>query len=112
MVIVTTPTNRRPRMASVAQPKSSYKNHPALGQLKKQEIESICRRLEHHHRDSILSPARTVACFAWQILIGNVSCDAVRHYQNGTFSASAYCQSRQRLPLAVLEELSRQIMEQ
>lgn len=99
-------------MVSFSQWSESHKNHQAIAQLDKHEIERICQKQGHHFRDSTLSPGPTVQCFAWQIAMGNVTCDAVRHHQDGAFSASAYCQARQRLSLAVLEELSRQIADQ
>jgi hypothetical protein len=55
------------------------------------------------------NPVETIQQFGWQILMGNVSCDAVKHHADGVFTASAYCQARQRIPLAVLEALSRRI---
>lgn len=84
----------------------------ALSQLDEREVERICRHHGHRFRRTTLTPGRTVKCFAGQLLMGNVSCDAVRHQANGAFSASAYCQARQRLPLAVLSELSQRIVRQ
>lgn len=77
-----------------------------LKQLDQKTIERICQQQDYHYRQLKLPPAQTVECFAWQVLMGNVTCDAVRHRERGTFSASAYCQARQRLPLGVLRELS------
>jgi hypothetical protein len=72
-------------------------------------IEQICQAQGYHWRDGKLDPGATVQQFAWQILMGNVSCDAVRHHANGAFTASAFCQARQRLPLEVLAALSQRI---
>lgn len=80
-----------------------------LGQLDVAAVEQICQDKGHHWRDGKLTPAKTVECFAWQILMGNKTCDEVRHHENGDFSSPAYCMARQRLPLGVLEELNRQV---
>jgi hypothetical protein len=91
-------------MAIVAGIQATHKQ--ALGQLDQELVEALC--VEHHYpfRQTTLRPGQTVAHFAWQILMGNVPLDAVRHHANGAFSASALCQARQRLPLAVMQELS------
>ena len=98
--------------ASVAQSGRSDKHEHkhkfagALLQLNRHEVDRICREKGHHFRDGKLPPGRTVQCFGWQILMGNVSCDAVVHSANGEFTGSAYCQARQRLPLEVLKQVS------
>jgi len=83
-----------------------------LGQLDLAAVEQICRQKGHHWREGKLTPAKTVECFAWQVLMGNKTCDEVRHHENGQFSSPAYCMARQRLPLGVLEELNRQVSRQ
>jgi hypothetical protein len=77
-----------------------------LGQLDGKAVEQICRRLGHAWREGKLTPGKTVEHFAWQILMGNQTCDAVRHHGGGTFTAAAYCMARQRLPLGALEEVN------
>jgi hypothetical protein len=47
--------------------------------------------------------------FVQQIAEGNIPCAEVRHLSDRQFSDSAYCQARQRLPLQVLQELSRRV---
>src|SRR6266550_418176 len=111
MVFVTAPTNRRPRMASVAQTNRSDKQR-ALWQLDEAQVERMCQEKGHHFRDVKLPPGKTLRCFGWQMLMGNVTCDAVVHHANGAFSASAYCQARQRFPLEVLKEVSAGIVKQ
>jgi hypothetical protein len=93
--------------ASVAQFGCSNKPQPldrfaVLSQLDREEVDRICRQKGHPFRDVKLPPGKTVRCFGWQILMGNVSCDAVVHRSDGAFTASAYCQARQRLPLEVV----------
>src|SRR2546430_8643945 len=111
MVFVTAPTNRRPRMASVAQTNRSDKQR-ALWQLDEAQVERMCQEKGHHFRDFKLPPGKTLRMFGWQMLMGNVTCDAVVHHANGAFSASAYCQARQRFPLEVLKEVSAGVVKQ
>lgn len=84
-------------MASVAcrcvQDKSA-----ALKLLDQQVVEEICRQKGYRWREVKLPPGRTAACFGWQVLMGNVPCDAVAHHEDGDFTGEAYCMARQRLP--------------
>lgn len=91
-------------MASFAGSSASHKR--ALLNLDQELFDELCVRHGYHFRDTILRPGRTVKFFGWQMLMGNVPLDAVRHHADGAFSASAFCQARQRLPLAAMEELA------
>jgi Transposase DDE domain len=102
-------------MASVAQrDRSDKRRHRRTfsSYMDEPEVERICRERGHHFRNTTLTPGATLKWFAGQMLMGNVSCDAVRHQANGAFSASAYCQARQRLPLAVLADVAHRIVQQ
>ena len=68
-------------------------------------INAVCDDLDHDHRKRILDPVHTVHTFLTQILHGNVACTAMPHLMERCFSASAYCQARARLPLALFENL-------
>ena len=72
-------------------------------------IESVCDELDYHWRSGPLDPAHTVALFVQQIAEGNVPCTEVCHLSDRQFTDSAYCQARQRLPLEVVQELSRRV---
>jgi hypothetical protein len=72
-------------------------------------IHRVCLELGLDWRDRCLDPATTTVLFIKQIIHGNSSCAQVRHWGNRTFSAQAYCQARMRLPLAVLQTLSRRL---
>jgi hypothetical protein len=98
-------------MAIVASSYSSGK-FEALDLLDKTAIEQICVDQEYVWNEGKLGPARTVECFGWQVLMGNVSLDAVAHHQQMEFTGSALCAARQRLPLSVLEELSGRVSRQ
>ncbi|MEO6811812.1 MAG: hypothetical protein ABI353_22110 [Isosphaeraceae bacterium] len=50
----------------------------------------------------------TIYLFLLQILHSNTACQHVVHLGDGTFTDSAYCQARQRLPLAVFHRLLEQ----
>lgn len=56
----------------------------------------------HTWRDRLLDPVATVHLFVLQILHGNTACAHLPRLTGRSFSASAYCQARTRLPLAVL----------
>lgn len=77
-----------------------------LEPLSRTAIEEVCRELNHVWRSGPLDPANTVALFVRQIVEGNISCEQVRHLGSEPFTAAAYCQARQRLPLGVLRTLS------
>lgn len=59
----------------------------------------------HVWRNRLLDPVLTVRLFLLQILFGNVACTALRHWVDEAFTASAYCQARERLPLDGLKRL-------
>lgn len=68
-------------------------------------IEEACRRAGHRWRTRLLDPATTVYLFVLQVLHGNTACRHVVHFGGWTFTDSAYCQARKRLPLAVFDRL-------
>src|SRR3954451_22092045 len=81
-----------------------------LGVLGRANVERACEELGHDWRDRELDPATTLALFARQVICGNCPCAEVRHLAGGgdgcgTFSASAYCQARSRLPLPLCQAL-------
>jgi hypothetical protein len=86
---------------------------PILGRLRqditawlsKETIEEACHRVGHSWRDRILDPATTIYLFLLQVLHGNTACQHVVHFGGWSFSDSAYCQARKRLPLAVFQWL-------
>jgi hypothetical protein len=70
-------------------------------------IHVACRAAGHTWRDRLLDPVTTVHLFLLQILHGNTACSHLPRLTGQTFSASAYCQARARLPLAVCQALLR-----
>lgn len=76
--------------------------------LSAQAIEQVCRETNHKWRDRHLGPAQTIWAFLLQVLHGNTSCQHVLRLAQLTCSASAYCDARARLSLAVYERLLEQ----
>jgi hypothetical protein len=91
-------------MASIAGALDRIKRDP-LGVLDRQAVEEFCEELHYDYRQRELDPATTLALFVQQIICGNTSCGEVRHIAGGGFTASAYCQARQRLPLALCQAM-------
>jgi hypothetical protein len=75
-------------------------------QLQSDAIHTACREAGYTSwRDRLLNPVTTVQLFLLQILHGNTACQHLPHISGLRFSASAYCQARSKLPLAVLTHL-------
>ncbi|AGA27608.1 IS4 family transposase [Singulisphaera acidiphila] len=77
--------------------------------LSRETIEEACRQSNHSWRRRLLDPAATVYLFLLQVLHGNTACQHVVHFGNWSFTDSAYCQARKRLPLAVFHSLLEKI---
>jgi hypothetical protein len=86
---------------------------PILGRLRQdiaadltpETIEEACQQTGYCWRQRLLGPVTTIYLFLLQILHGNTACQHVVHFGNWSFSDSAYCQARKRLPLAVFHWL-------
>ena len=74
-------------------------------------IRQHCKELGFAYRERTLTPIVTTYLFLRQVLHGNVAAAQLRHHSGLTFTDSAYCQARARLPLAVLHGLLRRIAE-
>ena len=74
-------------------------------ELEASAIERICREEGVEWRRRVLDPVRTMQIFFMQVHHGNTACSHLPHLSRLRFSASAYCQARMRLPLAVFEKL-------
>jgi hypothetical protein len=95
-------------MASITASISRIKQD-ALGALGRGVVESVCIELGYAWRDRALDPATTIALFVQQVVHGNVPCSEVRHLAGKSFTPSAYCQARARLPLVVIQNLLRRV---
>jgi hypothetical protein len=69
-------------------------------------IQEACREETYSWRDRLLNPATTVYLFILQILHGNTACQHAVHFGRWTFTDSAYCAARKRLPLGVFRRLA------
>ena len=78
-------------------------------QLQPDRIRQQAKLMDHRWRRGPLDPAATVFLFITQVLNGNTAIMHLRHLAAMTCSASAYCQARMRLPLALIETLSQSI---
>jgi Transposase DDE domain len=86
---------------------------PILGRLRqdiaaglsRETIEGGCRQVNHPWRKRLLDPATTVYLFLLQVLHGNTACQHVVHFGPWSFTDSAYCQARKRLPRALFHWL-------
>jgi hypothetical protein len=81
-----------------------FRNAPAQ-QLDRPEILDACRRVDHTWRSCLLDPVAIIHLFLSQILHGNTAINHLVRISGLAFTASAYCQARSRLPLAVFQEL-------
>jgi hypothetical protein len=80
-------------------------------QLEPFALRELCRSLGCRWRDRILDPVTTIQLFLLQILHRNTACAHLPRLTGVNFTASAYCQARSRLPLAVLRALLRRVVE-
>ncbi len=91
-------------MVSITQALQQIKDD-LLTCLSRSSIQDVCGQLGYRWRAGKLDPVATVYAFIVQILFGNTACSELPHLLGATFSASAYCQARKRLPLALLQRL-------
>ena len=68
-------------------------------------IRKVCEALGHCWRERVLDPVATVHVFLLQILHGNTACSALARLAGLSFTATAYCEARKRLPLTVFAVL-------
>ena len=95
-------------MCSIAQAVQRIKS-AVLDTVPAQLIEQLCHELGHRWRQRDLGPVVTTHLFLQQILHGNIAIAHLRRVSGRTFTDSAYCQARTRLPLALLDRLQRAV---
>ena len=76
-------------------------------QLEPDAILRACHDVNYEWRDRCLDPVTTTQMFFVQVVNGNTACSHLRHLTKLDVTASAYCQARSRLPLAVFNRLLR-----
>jgi Transposase DDE domain len=72
-------------------------------------LRRVCGDAGLSWRQRLLDPITTIQLFVLQVLHGNVAVNHLRRLAGLTFTASAYCQARARLPLDVLQRLLRRV---
>jgi hypothetical protein len=96
-------------MAIIAARAQRVKEDPSLI-VDEQVVLRLCAETKHVWRDRTLDPVATLRALVAQIACGNTAITEVTRIMGDAFSASAYCQARQRLPVsvvkAVLEEFN------
>lgn len=94
------------RMVTAGTIAAALRRVKALPQLIEHDLVlDACRAAGHGWRDGPLNPLSTVTLFLIQVLHGNTAINHLRHLTPLAFTASAYCQARARLPLALFEHL-------
>src|SRR5262249_4001096 len=78
-------------------------------QLEPEAILTACRGAAYRWRERTLNPVTTTQWFFVQMLHGNTACAHLRHLTKLNVTASAYCQARRKLPLAVFQQLLRSV---
>ncbi len=73
--------------------------------LSEEHLTRICRESGATWRDRTLNPVMTIYVFLLQILHGNTAMTNLPRLSGKRFTPAAYCQARQRLPLAALRRL-------
>lgn len=68
-------------------------------------LAQLCRDAGMEWRQRVLDPVVTIQVFILQILHGNAACSDLPRIAGLKFTASAWCQARQRLALAALRRL-------
>jgi hypothetical protein len=73
--------------------------------LDRDAVQRLCRELGYRWRGRQLDPWTTLHLFILQVLNNNTAMTHLPHLSGERFTASAYCQARQRLPLGLLKQL-------
>jgi Transposase DDE domain len=79
------------------------------GQLAPEAILTACRGVAYRWRERTRDPVTTLPVFFVQMLHGHTACTPLRHLPTLDVTASASCQARLRLPLAVCAPLLRSV---
>lgn len=73
--------------------------------LDEQAIAQLCQEVGYTWRQRRLTPWATLHLFILQVVNQNTAMTHLPHLSGEPFTASAYCQARQRLPLKLLQKL-------
>src|SRR4051812_42197462 len=107
MVLLTHQKRRRPRMVSIQATLEAIKSNPRK-LLDPARILELCHAADYWpDADGPLAVPTLIELFMRQIIASNASIDAVRIMGGDAFTNSGYCQARQRLPLPVVQGVTR-----
>jgi hypothetical protein len=95
-------------MVSIAQAVDRIKEDPRAA-ISPSIIENVCVELGLPWRNTKLTPPVTVALLAQQVLAGNVSNPELIRIAGLDVTAAAYCTAKGRLPIEVVELISRRV---
>lgn len=73
--------------------------------LDRDTVERLCQKLGYRWRSRRLDPWTTLHLFILQVLNNNTAMTHLPHLSGEPFTASAYCQARQRLPQEMFKQL-------
>ena len=81
--------------------------------LRPERVNQLARGCGHAFRDTPLKPGETLVLFVRQVAHGNVACSAVSHLagEGLSFTDSAWCQARSRLPLDLVRRVHGEVAE-
>jgi hypothetical protein len=74
-------------------------------------INAACREENYSWKDRLLNPTNTVHLFILQILHRNTALNDLPRKTHASFTGSAFCKARRRLPLGVFQRLLRRLAE-
>ena len=77
--------------------------------LGKEAINAACREEQYSWKDRLLNPVNTIHLFILQVLNQNAPINDVPRKSGESFTGSAYCKARKRLPLGVFKSLVRRL---
>ena len=77
--------------------------------LDKEAINAVCRQEKYTWKNRLLNPANTIHLFILQILNENTPLNDLPRRGGESFTGSAFCKARKRLPLGVFKGLLRRL---
>ncbi len=77
--------------------------------LDREAINAVCREENYSWKDRLLNPTNTIHLFILQILNENSPLNDVPRRCGESFTGSAFCKARTRLPLGVFKGLLRRL---
>jgi hypothetical protein len=77
--------------------------------LDKEAINAACRDEKYTWKNRLFNPTNTIHLFMLQILNENTPLNDLPHKSGESFTGSAFCKARKRLPLGVYQRLLRRL---